>query len=186
MSILLAAAMAGAIIQGEVRERECNPTCRTQILAQMAPPPNLQGAAMHYFVAVYVERDGQIDPSAGAFYNGSSWQIGVRPVAAVSGPGRPVEVRADMEGGLCAVARAQGISERNFVVLAGFGQDRLGDSSRVDQALREARGTEHEQQLLHLQQEIERTATPDVRLMMAFQDMRSNNSFNTIGRIRCE
>lgn len=186
MSILLTAAMAGAIIQGDVRERECNPTCRTQILAQMAPPSNLQGAAMHYFVAIYVERDGQIDPSAGAFFNGSSWQVGVRPAAAASGPGRPVQVRADVEGGLCAVARANGINERNFVVLAGIGQDKLGDSSRVDEALREARGTEHEQQLLQLRQEIERTATPDVRLMMAFQDMRSNNNFTTIGRIRCE
>lgn len=184
---LLAVALA-ASISGSVQDRRpCPPTCDTNITVNMRGSGATSSLPGRYFLGVFQLTNGSPDLSVGGYWDGRSWQISQVPISFRRGSLAGAQARIRIEGGLCALAAAQGATGGTFAVIAGFGVDRMGDRIAEIQAAAAEADAETAAKLNGMLAQIRQSGGEHrVADFAAAKAMREDGTHREIGRVRCE
>jgi hypothetical protein len=183
---LLAVALA-ASISGSVQDRRpCPPTCHTNITVSMQGSGAARSLPGRYFLGVFQMTNGSPDLSVGGYWDGRSWQISQVPISFRRSSLAGAQARIRIEGGLCALAAAQGATGGDFAVIAGFGVDRMGDRLAEIQAAAAEADAETAAKLNAMLAQIQQSGGEHrVADFAAAQAMREDGTLREIGRVRC-
>jgi hypothetical protein len=186
--VSLLAVVLAASITGSVQDRRpCPPTCDTSITVSMQASGPARSQPGRYFIGVFQLTNGSPDVSVGGYWDGRSWQISQVPISFRRGSLAGAQARIQIQGGLCALAAAQGATGGSFAVIAGFGVDRMGERFSEIQAAAAEADPETAAKLNGMLAQIQQSGGEHrIADFAAAKTMREDGTHREIGRVRCE
>lgn len=190
--LLAAAGSAEARMAGRVTEAGCPLSCKSTIDLAFAPPADAAGRAGRLFLGVFATTDGEIQYGAGGYWTGKEWTVSATPLSFHAGSLRAARLRVDVPGGICGQAKQAGAPPGRYVVVGGFGVDRVDltqhneDLERLRAVVADGVATPELVKLLaDYEAALQRQAAAASNGATAIVDMMKRDSRYVLGEVTC-